>query len=91
MLSLISRLNTHKESVCLFIKNFGVTFDNNQAESDIRMIKEKTKVSGCFRSMKGAQDYLTIMSYVGTSKKHGINAYEAILNAITGSPDIIFE
>ena len=55
------------------------------------MIKEKTKVSGCFRSMKGAQDYLTIMSYVGTSKKHGINAYEAILNAITGSPDIIFE
>ncbi len=91
VLSLISRLYDHKESVCLFIKNFGVPFDNNQAERDIRMIKVKTKVSGCFRSMKGAQEYLTIMSYVGTAKKHGINAYEAILNAIVGTPDIIFE
>lgn len=91
VLSLISRLYAHKESVCQFVKNFGVPFDNNQAERDIRMIKVKTKVSGCFRSMKGAQQYLTIMSYVGTAKKHGINAYEAILNAITGTPDIIFE
>lgn len=91
VLSLIGRLYDLKESVCQFVKNFGVPFDNNQAERDIRMIKVKTKVSGCFRSMKGAQEYLTIMSYVGTAKKHGINAYEAILNAIAGTPDIIFE
>jgi transposase len=40
--------------------------------------------------MQGAQEYLTIMSYVGTAKKHGINAYEAIQNAIAGTPDIFF-
>lgn len=90
VLSLISRLDNYKGSVCLFIKNLCVPFDNNQAERDIRMVKIKTKVSGCFRSMQGAQEYLTIMSYVGTAKKHGINAYEAIQNAIAGTPDLIF-
>ena len=89
--SLISRLDIYKESVCLFAKNLCVPFDNNQAERDIRMVKVKTKVSGCFRSMQGAQDYLTIMSYVGTAKKHRINAYEAIRNAVAGTPDIIFD
>lgn len=45
----------------------------------------------CFRSEKGAKDYLKIMSYVGTAHKQGYNAYEAIKNAISGHPDFIFE
>ena len=51
------------------------------------MVKTKTKVSGCFRSLDGAKDYLKIMSYVGTAKKHGESAYEAIRRAILGEPD----
>jgi transposase len=90
VLSLVERLNKYKTSVCLFIKNFSVPFDNNQAERDIRMIKTKTKVSGCFRSIEGAKDYLKIMSYVGTAKKQKINPYEAIRKAILGSPGFIF-
>lgn len=91
VLALVERLETHKASVCLFLHNFAVPFDNNQAERDIRMVKVKTKVSGCFRREDGARQYLKIMSYIGTAHKHGYNAYEAIRNAISGSADFIFE
>jgi len=90
-LALIERLDTHKASVCLFINNFAVPFDNNLAERDIRMVKTKTKVSGCFRSLEGAENYLKIMSYVGTVKKHGRSAYEAIKQAISGKSDFFME
>jgi transposase len=89
VLNLICRLDNYKASVCLFIKNFCVPFDNNQAERDLRMVKVKTKVSGCFRSEEGAQEYLTIMSYIGTAHKHGINAFTAIREALNGNPDIV--
>lgn len=90
VLNLICRLENYKAPVCLFIKNLCVPFDNNQAERDLRMIKVKTKVSGCFRSAEGAQEYLTIMSYIGTARKHGINAFTAIREALNGNSDIIF-
>ena len=89
--ALVERLVDYKASVCLFIHDFMVPFDNNQAERDLRMIKVKTKVSGCFRTEEGARDYLKIMSYVGTAHKQGYNAYEAIKNAISGHSDFIFE
>ena len=73
VLCLIDRLKKYKGQVCLFLENFSIPFDNNQAERDIRNIKVKTKVSGCFRSFDGAVEYLDIMSYIGTARKHGIN------------------
>lgn len=91
ILALVERLDNYKASVCLFIHNFMVPFDNNQAERDLRMIKVKTKVSGCFRSEDGARDYLKIMSYIGTGHKQGHNAYDAIRNVFSGCSDFIFE
>ena len=88
--SLIERLDILKASVCLFARDFSVPFDNNLAERDLRMVKTKTKVSGCFRSMDGARDYLKIMSYVGTAKKQKISPYEAIRQAILGNANYIF-
>ena len=70
----------------MFLENFSVPFDNNQAERDIRNIKVKTKVSGCFRSFDGAIEYLDIMSYIGTARKHGINSFKAVLSAVCGKP-----
>lgn len=89
--ALITRLFEHKESVCLFSKNLMVPFDNHLAERDIRMVKARIKVSGCFRTKNGADDFLKIMSYVGTAKKHGINSYVAIRNAIASNSDFIFD
>ena len=83
--ALIERLDNYKASVCLFFNDFRVEFDNNQAGRDLRIIKLKTKVSGCFRSEDEIRDYLAVMSYVGTAKKHGKNAFQAILNVFEGN------
>ena len=90
ILSLIERLKEHKGEVCLFLNNSLVPYDNNQAERDIRNIKVKTKVSGFFKTEEGAVNYLKIMSFVGTAKKHGKSAYDAIRLAVFGTPDAIF-
>ena len=41
--ALIERLQKYKGEVCLFVKDFAVLLDNNQAERDIRMEKQKPK------------------------------------------------
>ncbi len=87
--ALIERLKKFKDDVCRFAHNFAVPFDNNQAERDVRNVKTKTKVSGCFRSIKGAQDYLKIMSFISTGNKHGINAFDALTAAFSGNAKII--
>ena len=91
VLSLIDRLSGHKGEVCLFVNNFAVPFDNNQAERDIRNIKIKTKVSGFFKTEEGAKNYLRIMSFVSTAKKLGKSAYEAIRLAVIGESSVILE
>ena len=89
VLSLIDRLSKHKGEVCLFVNNFAVPFDNNQAERDIRNVKIKTKVSGFFKTEEGAKNYLKIMSFVSTARKLGRSAYEAIRLAVVGEPGVV--
>lgn len=89
--ALIERFAKYKAEICLFTNDFSISFDNNQAERDIRMFKVKQKVSGCFRTKDGADTFATIMSYIGTANKHGINAYIAIKGALAGqSESLIF-
>ena len=87
--ALIEQLKKFKDDVCRFAHNFAVPFDNIQAERDVRNVKTKTKVSRCFRSVKGAQDYLKIMSFISTGNKHGINAFDALTATISGNAKII--
>lgn len=89
--ALIERLLKFKDSVCLFVHDFSVPFDNNQAERDVRNVKTKGKVSGCFRSDHGAQNYLNVMSYLSTGKKHGINVFEALTAAFSGNANIVLQ
>ena len=88
--SLIERLATNKDAVCLFAMDFRVPFDNNRAEQDIRCIKIKSKVSGSFRTLEGAQEYLDIMSYTCTARKLGFNGYEALAKALNDEACYIF-
>lgn len=83
--ALIERLAEHKEEVCLFIRDLRVPFTNNLAEQSVRMMKVKTKVSGCFWTSKGAGCFATIMSYLQTAMKHHVGAYTAILEGLAGN------
>ena len=89
--SLIERLMALKASVCLFVRDFSVPFTNNQAEQDVRNVKTKTKVSGCFRTEQGAQNYLDIMSYLSTGRKHDVSVYEAMTAAFSGNAEIVLQ
>ncbi len=63
-------LEKHKCLFLKFIKQPHVPFDNNQAEIDLRTIKVKQKVSGCFRSQTHAQYFASIRGYISTIKKN---------------------
>ena len=45
----------------------------------IRKIKVKQKVSGCFRTEKGANTFMNVHSVAETAKKNGNSKYKAIL------------
>ena len=53
--NLALRLRDRREEFLHFTTDFRVAFSNNCAEQAIRMIKIKTKVSGGFRTLTGAQ------------------------------------
>ena len=76
--NLAEALHDHKDKVILFVRNFAVPFDNNLAERDLRMMKVKQKVSGCFRSIGGARTFATIRSYISTARKQGHRAIDAV-------------
>ncbi len=50
------------------------------------MSKLRIKVSGCMRSMTGAENFCTIRSYLSTTAKHGIGMLDALTRAASGIP-----
>lgn len=84
--NLLDRLDKHQQAVLAFLEDLRVPFDNTLAERDLRMIKVQQKVSGCFRSLVGAQAFARIRGYLSTLRKQHIPLLAALDATLLGHP-----
>ncbi len=84
--NLLQRLDVYANDVLRFTTDFHVSFDNNEAERQVRMIKLQQKISGGFRTVEGAKAWLAIRSYVATVIKNGENPLRALEHLMAFDP-----
>ena len=84
--ALATRMRDRADDYLRSARDLQVPFDNNRAEQDIRMSKLRIKVSGCMRSMTGAEVFCAIRSYLATAARHGIGALDALTRAAQAGP-----
>jgi transposase len=82
--NLLDRLVLYEDAVLLFMDDFSVPFDNNLAERDIRMMKVKQKISGCYRSKYGAEIFARIRGFISTVVKQKMDVIAAIRDVLNG-------
>lgn len=84
--ALFDRLLTRWDDYQRCVTNPAVPWDNNPAEQTIRMPKLRTKVSGCLRTLTGAEQFAAIRSYITTAARNGQNMLDALIQAADGHP-----
>lgn len=88
-LNLLDRFLDRPGEVMAFLLH-DVPFDNNQAERDLRMMKLKQKISGCFRSFAHAQAFVALRSIITTARKRSLNIL-AIIRETLSNPHGVHE
>jgi len=76
--NLLLRLQNYRNDVLRFLHDPIVPFTNNQAEQDIRMMKLKQKISGGFRTPKGADVFVCIRTFLSTARKQQWDIFSAL-------------
>jgi len=82
--NLHGRLVEYAHEVLLFIEKPEVPFTNNLAERALRMIRLLQKISGCVRTLEGAQRFVRIRSFVDTVRKQGGDVFKLLKEALLG-------
>ena len=81
---LLDRFYDFKEDILRFAHDWQVPYTNNTAEQAIRFARVKEKVSGCFRTMTGAAQFASVLSFVSTAALHGASSFDALVAAARG-------
>lgn len=84
--SLFTRLIDRWDDYQRYTTDPAVSFDNNPAEQTIRMPKLRIKVSGCLRTLTGAEEFAAIRSYTATATRHGQNMLDVLIQAADSKP-----
>jgi transposase len=84
--ALARRLTDRQDDYLRFTTDWRIPADNNGSERDIRMIKLRQKVSGCLRTLTGAQQFCAIRSYLSTAAKHGRHFFDTLVMLAEGRP-----
>ena len=84
--NLLRRFRLHADAVLRFISDPAVPFTNNVGERAVRMPKVKQKISGCFRTLAGAEHFCVIRSCLDTLRKQGYGMLTVLQRAFAGNP-----
>jgi transposase len=84
--NLLDRLDTHQGAVLAFLHDFAIPFDNNLAERDLRMVKVQQKISGGFRTPRGASQFCRIRGFIVTLRKQGSQVLTALQSVFADAP-----
>jgi len=76
--NILDRLKKYRKAYLGFVLNDNIPFTNNQAERDFRFIKVQQKISGTFRSIEGAKNFLKTSSIVSTIRKQNLNVLDSL-------------
>ncbi len=74
--NLARALQSYQAETLRFLTDPAVPFTNNRAEQDLRMMKTRQKISGGFRTLRGAADFALLRSVETTARKLDWNRYE---------------
>jgi len=83
---LLEVLRDRPDDVLRFAHDLKVPPTSNQAERDLRPSKIQQKISGRLTSIARTEDRYTILGYLSTAAKHGLDKITALRDALTGRP-----
>jgi transposase len=84
--NLVCRLRNQRQEVQRYWVDPAISFDNNQGERDLRMVKLRQKIAGRFRTFAGAKAFCAVRSYLQTAQKHGLQGLEVLVRLFRGEP-----
>lgn len=82
LITLKKRLDKRIDNLWVFLQHYDVPADNNGSERAIRNVKVKQKVSGQFKSNKGAENFVVVRTIVDTAIKNKQNVVEALFKLV---------
>lgn len=86
--TLLNRMEKYCQNHLMFRNDFGVPFDNNMSERDLRKAKNRQKMAGGFRKASWNEMYCSILSIIEMLKRRKMAILENIKCLFMGTPAI---